>query len=297
MDQRSAAERDRRRAQARGQPQGPARQGQGRLAREPRGLRERPGARHPDPRAGVRRLRHRGRQVHARRHARGQVHRLPPQAGRLRPAPARRPDDPRKLPLGGITPEQMEAFADVIEQLRAARQGPHHDAPEHPVPPRPPPRRREVHPPDQRRRALLARGLRQHDPQRHRRPLGRGHARASSFDITPYAMAYVRYFVRHPVTQLMPRKVKTAFTATDEDVAITGIHDIGFIPQLARRRARRRDQDRRRHLDHAADRPDPLRVRRARQRRLPEGLRGLLADLRPPGVAARRTAPGPGSRS
>src|SRR5204863_4320998 len=37
---------------------------------------------------------------------------------------------------------------------------------------------------------------------------------------------------RHPVTQLMPRKVKTAFTATDEDVAITGIHDIGFIPKL-----------------------------------------------------------------
>ena len=52
------------------------------------------------------------------------------------------------------------------------------------------------------------------------------------FDITPYAMAYVRYFVRHPVTQLMPRKVKTAFTATDEDVAITGIHDIGFIPRV-----------------------------------------------------------------
>ena len=45
-------------------------------------------------------------------------------------------------------------------------------------------------------------------------------------------MAYVRYFVRHPVTQLMPRKVKTAFTATDEDVAMTGIHDIGFIPRL-----------------------------------------------------------------
>ena len=51
------------------------------------------------------------------------------------------------------------------------------------------------------------------------------------FDITPYAGAYVRYFVRHPTTQLMPRKIKTAFTATDEDVAITGIHDIGFIPR------------------------------------------------------------------
>jgi sulfite reductase beta subunit-like hemoprotein len=30
----------------------------------------------------------------------------------------------------------------------------------------------------------------------------------------------------------MPRKVKTAFTATDEDVAITGIHDVGFIPRV-----------------------------------------------------------------
>jgi sulfite reductase beta subunit-like hemoprotein len=29
----------------------------------------------------------------------------------------------------------------------------------------------------------------------------------------------------------MPRKVKTAFTATDEDRAITGIHDIAFIPR------------------------------------------------------------------
>src|SRR6266702_2430648 len=52
------------------------------------------------------------------------------------------------------------------------------------------------------------------------------------FDITPYAGAYVRYFVRHPTTQAMPRKVKTAFTATDEDRAITGIHDVGFIPKI-----------------------------------------------------------------
>ena len=35
------------------------------------------------------------------------------------------------------------------------------------------------------------------------------------FDPTPYAGAYVRYFVRHPTTQLMPRKVKTAFTGSD----------------------------------------------------------------------------------
>jgi sulfite reductase beta subunit-like hemoprotein len=52
------------------------------------------------------------------------------------------------------------------------------------------------------------------------------------FDITPYAGAYVRYFVRHPTTQAMPRKVKTAFTATDEDNAITRIHDMAFVPKL-----------------------------------------------------------------
>ena len=39
----------------------------------------------------------------------------------------------------------------------------------------------------------------------------------------------MRYFVRHPTTQLMPRKVKTAFTGSDDDRAITGIHDVAFI--------------------------------------------------------------------
>src|ERR687894_33636 len=49
------------------------------------------------------------------------------------------------------------------------------------------------------------------------------------FDPTPYLGAYVRYFVRHPTTQLMPRKVKTAFTGSDTDRALTGIHDIAYI--------------------------------------------------------------------
>ena len=116
------------------------------------------------------------------------------------------------------------------------------------------------------------------------------------FDITPYAAAYVRYFVRHPTTQLMPRKVKTAFTATDEDVAITGIHDIGFIPRVARRRPRGRDPGRRRHLDHAPRRADALRVRRARERRLPEGLRGRASGSSTARSGCASTAPAPGSR-
>jgi sulfite reductase beta subunit-like hemoprotein len=50
------------------------------------------------------------------------------------------------------------------------------------------------------------------------------------FDLTPYAGAYVRYFVRHPTTQMMPRKIKTAFDgAPDADRSLTGIHDIAFL--------------------------------------------------------------------
>ena len=50
------------------------------------------------------------------------------------------------------------------------------------------------------------------------------------FDVTPYAAAYSRYFVRHPFTQSMPRKIKTAFSGCSRDCAITGIHDVGFLP-------------------------------------------------------------------
>ena len=49
------------------------------------------------------------------------------------------------------------------------------------------------------------------------------------FDVTPYAAAYARYFLRHATTQNMPRKVKTAFSGSENDVSITAIHDVGFI--------------------------------------------------------------------
>ena len=51
------------------------------------------------------------------------------------------------------------------------------------------------------------------------------------FDTTPYAGAFARYFLRHPVTQGMPRKIKSAFSGCEKDCAITSIHDIGFIPK------------------------------------------------------------------
>ena len=52
------------------------------------------------------------------------------------------------------------------------------------------------------------------------------------FDVTPYAAAYSRYFVRHPYTQALPRKIKTAFSGCEKDCAITSIHDMGFIPRI-----------------------------------------------------------------
>ena len=52
------------------------------------------------------------------------------------------------------------------------------------------------------------------------------------FDVTPYAAAYARFFVRHPVTQAMPRKVKSAFSGCEADCAITPIHDMGFVPRI-----------------------------------------------------------------
>ena len=135
-----------------------------------------------------------------------------------------------KLPMGGVTPEQMDAFASVIEKYAPLRKGhitTRQNIQIHHVPlPDAASLIREISDAGLSSREGCGNTVRNvtGDPYA-------GITVGERFDITPYAAAYVRYFVRHPTTQLMPRKVKTAFTATDEDVAITGIHDIGFIPR------------------------------------------------------------------
>ena len=59
-----------------------------------------------------------------------------------------------------------------------------------------------------------------------------GVSKEELFDPTPYAGAFARYFVRKPFTQDMPRKFKVAFSSTESDDVIAGIHDIGFIPVI-----------------------------------------------------------------
>lgn len=52
------------------------------------------------------------------------------------------------------------------------------------------------------------------------------------FDVTPHADAVFRYFLRNPICQEMGRKFKIAFSNTDEDTALTYMHDMGFIPKI-----------------------------------------------------------------
>jgi sulfite reductase (ferredoxin) len=52
------------------------------------------------------------------------------------------------------------------------------------------------------------------------------------FDVTPYADATFRYFLRNPVCQEMGRKFKMSFSSSDEDIALSYLHDMGFIPKV-----------------------------------------------------------------
>jgi len=133
-----------------------------------------------------------------------------------------------KLPMGGVTPEQMDSFAEVVERWAPLNKGhitTRQNIQIHHVP------LRDM---EDLIKVISETGLssREGCGNTVRNVTGdpwAGIAPDEIFDPTPYAGAYVRYFVRHPTTQLMPRKIKTAFSGSEEDRAITGIHDIAFI--------------------------------------------------------------------
>jgi sulfite reductase (ferredoxin) len=136
-----------------------------------------------------------------------------------------------KLPFGGVTPSQMEAFADVIERYAPLNKG--HITTRQNI---------QIHHVPLTDAAKLIRELgdaglssREGCGNTVRNVTGdpwAGVSHDEPFDPTPYAGAFVRYFVRNDVCQLLPRKFKVAFTASDEDRAITGIHDLGLIPRV-----------------------------------------------------------------
>jgi sulfite reductase beta subunit-like hemoprotein len=137
-----------------------------------------------------------------------------------------------KLPFGGVTPDQMDAFATVVEKYAPLNKG--HITTRQNI---------QIHHVPLRDAAKLIRELSEANLSS-REGCGNtvrnvtgdpwaGILEGEVFDPTPYVGAYVRYFVRHPTTQLMPRKIKTAFDGTPaEDRSITGIHDIAFISKI-----------------------------------------------------------------
>ena len=53
------------------------------------------------------------------------------------------------------------------------------------------------------------------------------------FDPTPYLTGYVRFGVRHPITQSFPRKFKSAFTGIDSrDTVAAAIQDLTYVSQV-----------------------------------------------------------------
>ena len=60
-----------------------------------------------------------------------------------------------------------------------------------------------------------------------------GVCRDEVFDVTPYLVAYVRFAVRHPLTQSFPRKFKTSFSGcVEHDPVASAIQDLAFIAQV-----------------------------------------------------------------
>jgi sulfite reductase (NADPH) hemoprotein beta-component len=53
-----------------------------------------------------------------------------------------------------------------------------------------------------------------------------------AFDVTPYAEALTRYFLRHRLSSSLPRKFKIAFGGCEPDCAMGAIHDLGFRAKI-----------------------------------------------------------------
>ena len=136
-----------------------------------------------------------------------------------------------KLPFGGVAADQLDALAEVAERYTPLRRG-HITTREniqyHHVPL---PLATEA----LKLMAEVGLSTREACGNTVRNVTGDAWAGICSdepFDVTPYAGAFIRYFVRNPLTQLLPRKFKVAFTASEADRAITSIHDLGFTPKL-----------------------------------------------------------------
>ena len=52
------------------------------------------------------------------------------------------------------------------------------------------------------------------------------------FDVSPYADALYKFFLRNPICQEMGRKFKVSFSSTDKDTGLSYLHDLGYIAKI-----------------------------------------------------------------
>lgn len=136
-----------------------------------------------------------------------------------------------KLPFGGITADQMDAFGDVSEThapLKKAHITTRQAVQIHHIPLA---KMHEV------LRHISVSGLssREGCGNTVRNVTGdpfAGVLEGEIFDPSPWAGAFVRYFVRNESTQLLPRKCKVAFSGYADNRALTDIHDIAFESRI-----------------------------------------------------------------
>jgi sulfite reductase beta subunit-like hemoprotein len=136
-----------------------------------------------------------------------------------------------KLPFGGITADQLDAFGDVSEThapLKKSHITTRQAVQIHHIPLA---KMHEV------LRHISASGLssREGCGNTVRNVTGDPYAgilEGEVFDPSPWAGAFVRYFVRNELTQLLPRKCKVAFAGYEDERALTAIHDLAFESRI-----------------------------------------------------------------
>jgi sulfite reductase beta subunit-like hemoprotein len=136
-----------------------------------------------------------------------------------------------KLPFGGLTAHQMDVLGDVAEKYTPLKKGhitTRENVQYHHVP---------LAESSDLLRALGDAGMstREACGNAVRNVVAAPTAGVSKdevFDVTPYAAAYARYFLRHPTTQNLPRKSKVAFSGSEKDEAMVLMHDVGMVARI-----------------------------------------------------------------
>ena len=137
-----------------------------------------------------------------------------------------------KIPGGMVTPEALETFGDIAEQYAPLHRG-HITTREnvqfHHIP-------LDECPEVLRMLGKVGLTTREACGNTVRNVVGSPSAGVCAdeiFDPTPYLAAYVRFGVRHPITQGFPRKFKTAFTGCEShDAVAAAIQDLTYVAQV-----------------------------------------------------------------